>query len=210
MLAFCAFTHLCLCKRLHVKERNKTSICVSVWEPSESSCEVKRGHTKRGSLTTAHCSGVQLGNTNRWSVYVRVSVYMCVVCVLLCSAHTGPEVSLGSPAHTLPRSAALPDPYTQTKGELHPRLPLSLANRQDHALFWNRCLAAAFRSVWSPTSFSASVGRKWPNTPAPVLHWTHCCHIKAQICTVAQLKFPTLPAPPHSQPHTFRTNGRAE
>lgn len=69
----------------------------------------------------------------------------------------------------------------------------SAANGQGRELIWNQYLATASQSVWSPTSFSASVGRKWPNTPAPVLRWTHCCHIKAQICTVAQLKFPTLP-----------------
>lgn len=70
---------------------------------------------------------------------------------------------------------------------------VSPANRQDHVLIWNQYLALASKSVWSPTSFSALAGRKWPNIRAPVLRWTHCCHIKAQICTVAQLKFPTLP-----------------
>lgn len=75
---------------------------------------------------------------------------------------------------------------------------------------WNQYLATVSQSVWSPTSFSAPVGRKWPNTPAPVLRWTHCCHIKAQICTVAQLKFPSLPLLCTPSPTPFRTNGRAE
>lgn len=103
--------------------------------------------------------------------------------------------------HTLPRSGDVA--FLHTQSEDKPHLPSSPSNRQDRALLWNQYLATAFRFVWSPTSFSASVGRKWPNTPAPVLRWTHCCHIKAQICTVAQLKFPTLPLLCTPKPHTF-------
>lgn len=146
-------------------------------------------------------------------------VCMRVVCVQsgpfrdLCSTHTGgPRCLSQLAAHTLPRLAAL--------------AVLAHKNRRrPHLCFWTKkkkgadstkCCSGisiwpvASRPVWSPTSFSALVGRKWPNAPAPVLRWTHCCHIKAQICTVAQLKFPTLPTPPRSQPHTLGTNGRTE
>lgn len=113
-------------------------------------------------------------------------VYMCVVYVQsspfrdVCGAHTGTEVSLSHSTHS------------PTLRGTSFYLCLSFTNRQDGVLGCNQYLATGSQSVWSPTSFSASVGRKWPNTQAPVLRWTHCCHIKAQICTVAQLKFPTL------------------
>lgn len=100
------------------------------------------------------------------------------------------------PTHTLPRSAALPFfIHTHTSRDT-PRTSFTSvcpASRRDRVLIWSQYLALASQAVWSPTSFSASAGRKWPNTRAPVLRRAHCCHIKAQICTVAQLKFPTLP-----------------
>lgn len=178
---------MCLWERFCVKVRNTTSICVSVWEQPENSCEVIRRQTKRGSLATGHCSSAQLGNTNRWSACVRVSVCICVL-FMYSQAHSGTCAVLTRG----PRCLSALRTHSPTLRGTSFYLCLSFTNRQDGALGWNQYLATGSQSVWSPTSFSASVGRKWPNTQAPVLRWTHCCHIKAQICTVAQLKFPTL------------------
>lgn len=49
-----------------------------------------------------------------------------------------------------------------------------------------------------------------PTRRHPFLYWTHCCHIKAQICTVAGLKFPSVPLLCAPSPTPLRTNATAE
>lgn len=187
------------CESLSVKVRNKTSICVSVWEQFESSCEVLRRQTKRGSLAAAHCSSAWLGNTNKCSASLRASVFV------YSRAHSGNCAALTRSPRCLSARRAH-SPTLSAAACLHTAPPRSV-----YVTILPADLEPVSRPVWSPTSFSASVGRKWPNSAAPVLRQTHCCHIKAQICTVAQLKFPTLLAPPCSQcSHTLRTNVRAE
>ena len=228
---------MCLWKCLCAKVTNKTSICVSVWEQSERSCEVIRRQTKRGSLATGHCSSTSLGNTNRWSrpsVLVCVCVCVCVrergervcvcvcvlvfacVCVCLCTidsiqgtvqcshgargvSHLFPRTLSHArrrclPSHTGRGQASPPSLLKQTG----PRTDLESVSGLSLSV---RLVSHFFLSLGRKEVTQHSGTRPPPNTLLP--HQGPDMYSSS-----AEVSHP--PSPPRSQPHTFRTNGRAE